>query len=844
MKAFHTIAIPHKDILEGKLTLDIFAADLHEVSLNKGIEEYRDADTFFKKTFLTQGLQNLIEIVDKRISGKGGDPVIQIQTPFGGGKTHSLIALYHKCKEKKVKTVVIVGEKIKAEDTLWGSIEKQLTGKNTKLTKDVAPGGEELKELLSANSPFVILMDEVLQYVTRAAGIKVGNSNLASQTIAFMQALTETVATIPNGCLMISLPSSVPEHYDQNAEKLYQQLQKVSGRLEKIYTPVEENEITSIIRKRLFSEIDEKEAKKIVDAFMEYSEKEAILPPGMFGTEYRDRFYSSYPFLPDVVDILYQRWGTFPNFQRTRGVLRLLSIVIHSLKKSKNSYITLADFDLSIQELRQELLKHIGPEYNGVIASDLTGNQAGSKLVDENLGKAYQGLSLGHRSATAIFMYSFSGGPVKGASTGEIKRAATTLENPSAIIEAALSKLEKELFFLQSLGDKYFFSNQPNLNRIVLTQMENIKNTEVHSFEQDLLQDSIKGAPFSTYLWEDRASNIPDNELLKLIIIKKENPDKIKEIISSKGQSPRVYRNTMFVLYPYEIEEGRLFESIKRKIAYENIEKDRNLNLSEEQKRDIKSELKKLDRSLLENIRRYYRVVAIPTKDGYRTLDLGVPTYGDIKGLDIDVYEKLRNAEEILENVAPLILVNKYLTSNEYVSTYQIFQATLKTPGEFRPINRSVIIRSVQRGVEEGLFGLGELLNNEPKCYYFKQQTDVALTENEIIISKELAAKLKAAEKKAEEGKTDFDEPEEEESKVSETKEIELEPNNLFESLNLKFTVPAGKVSNIMGIMNYLQQKFTKLDLEINASNGKLTKQEYEDKIQEALQQIGVEIYK
>src|SRR5690606_32579506 len=170
MKAFHTIAIPHKDILDGKLTLDIFAADLHEVSLNKGVDEYRDADTFFKKTFLTQGLQNIIDIVDKRISGQGGDPVIQIQTPFGGGKTHSLIALYHKCKEKNVKTVVIVGEKIKAEVTLWSLIEKQLTGKNTKLTKDVAPGGEELKELLSANSPFVILMDEVLQYVTRAAG--------------------------------------------------------------------------------------------------------------------------------------------------------------------------------------------------------------------------------------------------------------------------------------------------------------------------------------------------------------------------------------------------------------------------------------------------------------------------------------------------------------------------------------------------------------------------------------------------------------------------------------------------------------------------------------------------
>ena len=113
MKAFHTVAIPHKDILDGRLTMDVFAADLWEVSQNRGVDEYRDSETFFRKTYLTEGLEDLLGIVEKRLGGEGGDPVIQIQTPFGGGKTHALIALYHKTGKWGAKRVVIVGEKLK-----------------------------------------------------------------------------------------------------------------------------------------------------------------------------------------------------------------------------------------------------------------------------------------------------------------------------------------------------------------------------------------------------------------------------------------------------------------------------------------------------------------------------------------------------------------------------------------------------------------------------------------------------------------------------------------------------------------------------------------------------------
>jgi len=579
MKAFHTIAVPHKDILAGNLTLDIFAADLWEVIKNRAPDEYKDKDIFFKKTYLTAGLNNLMQIVGKRLKGGGGDPVIQIQTPFGGGKTHSLIAIYHKAKEWKVNKVVISGTALSPQETLWETIEYQLTGKVEKLKSKASPGKELIRELFVKCSPLLILMDEVLEYITKAAGVLVGASNLAAQSLAFFQELTEVASTLENVCILVTLPSSITEHYDQNAEKLFQQLQKVAGRIEKIYTPVKDDEITKIIRQRLFSNINKIDAKNIVTSFVEYAQNEKILPFGLEPSEYKNKFLDSYPFLPEVIDILYQRWGSFPTFQRTRGVLRLLSLVIYSLKESNKPYISLADFDLENQEIRQELLKHIGPEYNGIISADIIDKTSGSKKVDISLGDAYRGLSIATRAATAIFMYSFSGGQEHGATMQEIKRAAATIGNPTSAVAEALEQLRSKLFYLQTPEDKYFFNNQPNLNRILLTKIENIKEQNVVSLEKDLLKENLTYQNLKIFLWKENSSDIPDSEDLKLIILKRDDKTLMQNILNTKGQSPRVNKNTLIFLYPMESERSVFIDSLKRKIAYESIYQDSELKL-------------------------------------------------------------------------------------------------------------------------------------------------------------------------------------------------------------------------------------------------------------------------
>ncbi|MHA1795037.1 MAG: ATP-binding protein, partial [Promethearchaeota archaeon] len=843
MKPFHTITIPHDDILKGRLTMDVFAADLWQVVNNRGSDEYKDAETFFQKTYFTSGLKNLFDIVEKRLRGKGCDPIIQLQTPFGGGKTHALIALYHKAHEWKANTVVTVGTAFDTKETLWALLEKQLYGKVTHCSGSASPGTDIIRKILMPKQPTIILIDELLVYVTKAATVKVGDSNLAAQTITFINELTEAVRTMEKVCLVITLPASVVEHYDENAEKLFQKLQKVTGRMEMIFTPVEDNEIAKIIRQRLFSRIDEKEAKSVVASFLEYAQKEDILPAEIQASEYRKRFEDSYPFMPEVIDVLYKRWGSFHTFQRTRGVLRLLSLVVHHLMHSDRPYISLADFDLGNQEIRQELLKHIGSEFNGIIAADISDKDSGAQKVNVSLGRSYHGLKLGTRAATTIFLYSFSGGQEHGATLGEIKRSATTMQNPAPVVAEAVEHLKGKLFYLQSRGDRYFFSNQANLNRILLNYMENVKNEEIVELEKSLLRIAIQGHKFRTYIWEENPANISDSEEFKLVILKKEDSELIKNIFRSKGQTPRVYCNTIFILFPMESERVNFTTILKKKIAFDIILKDSHLKLSEEQRKEIKDEVAKLQSPLKGAIRRLYRKIAIPEKDGFKEKDMGIPTYGVGRSIDEELFEQLCMEGEILEKIAPLVLKEKYLRKQDYVFTNQLYLSALKTPGESRPLSRQVLESSINEGVQLGLFGLGILEDTQPKCRYFKEQAKATFTESEILINAEICEQWKKQETEATSASSEYQTEISKPEFVNNGDEITSDSPNFqkIEQLSLQFDVPKGKISNIMGVMNFLQSKFDVLEISIKTKDGTITKQEIEDKIEETFRQLNIE---
>lgn len=830
MKPFSTIAIPDKDILEGRLTMDVFAADLWEVFKGRAKEEYQDPTIFFRKTYTTCGLKTLLDIAEKRLKGEGGDPIIQIQTPFGGGKTHSLIALYHKAKELGANIIVLSGDKLKAgkeKPILWEEMETQLEGKIETLSGRVTPGGERLREVLEKHQPLLILMDEMHGYVVKALGVKVGDSNLASQTIAFLHELTGAIKTLDKTILFVSLPSSNP-YKDEKSEELLQALQSILGRLEKVYTPVQEEEISSVVRSRLFSSINENEAREIIEKFLDYADKERILPEGMEESHYRERFIKSYPFHPEVIDILYKRWGSFPTFQRTRGVLRLLALVVHSLKDSKNPFIRLGDFDLKNDEIKGELINYIGQEYNGIIAADITSADAGAKRVDRSLGDAYSSFSFGTKSATTIFMYSFSGGLEKGATISEVKLSCADLSTPSSIVVEVVSKLKENLFYIADTG--LFFANQPNLNRILLTKMDGIEETKQE--EKALLAKSLGKEYFEIYTWPNNSRDIADTKGLKLVILK--DRKRCKDFLENCGERPRVYCNTLIFLCPLESERIIFDNFVKKRIAWQLIEIDKTLRLTDEQKKGIKEKIKRAGLEEKEHLRNLYRLLLLPSKDELKEIDLGIPTYGADVTMNKEVYERLRSDGELLEKFSPLSLREKYLKDRDFVETKNILESFFRTPGEIRIIKDEVLKDSIKEGVKQGLFGVGSIENGKPICHHFKDEFSPEIAEGEILIKAELCKPKEVISN---------------EEYVKRTEDVQsiaslVSPSNNYRKISLKLNVPSGKLSDIARIVNYIKGKFREVNIrvEISTQDGKLSISEYEDKVREAINQAGVSV--
>ena len=851
MKPFVMCARPHRDIREGRFDLSVYAADLWSVFKGEGAEEYKNPQDFWNRTYITKGLGDLLDTVTKRLKGEGGDPVIQLQTPFGGGKTHSLIALYHKARDIKANVAVFVGTVFDPRDTkLWEEIERQLRGRVELLKGDISPGRDKVLKLLSEHQPLLILMDELSEYAVKCAGVKVGQSNLYAQTLAFMHELLEAVSLLPQTALVMSLPSSSLEYYDENAERMAQQLQKIAGRVEKVLTPIGDEEVPSVITRRLFEHIDQACARENIEEFLDYLERENLLPEDRH--TYREKFLRSYPFQPEVIEVLYHRWGSFPSFQRTRGILRLLALVVYSLKDSMRPFIRLSDFDLSNKDIREELLKHIDRTYESVIAEDITDQSARARKVDQELGDSYRPYRFGTRCATAIFMYSFSAGPDRGAHVSELKLACSEPGVESSIIDTTLMHLEEKLFYLANSRNPYYFSSTPNLNRVLFAKLENIDPIKIKEKERSLLREALGGSQyFDIYLFPSDTKDIPDTDRLKLIVL--ENKEDAKDYIDYCGQKPRVYKNVLFFLCPYEPERVGFQRQLAEGIAWQEIEQNANLTLTEQDKRKVKEKVEDFKKGTKELLRRLYRLVLYAGKEKVEEIDLGMPVRG-IERIDKEIYDRLRSENVIYEKLTPHYIVNQFLTTREYILTKPFLEVFYKTPGMPRLSSKDVLKNAISEGVREKLFGLGILSEDGPACKYFGTLAEPSFEEGEILIKKELCTEKEEKEKEIEPIPPEKGKPEMQINQPtgsssygspSTTGLIDAEHGSRsIKEFRLRVKVPTWRLPDVARTLRLIPEKFEEVELrlEVIAHGGKATKQFLQDKIEEGLKQAGCDI--
>lgn len=848
MKSFHQIAVPHRDIHEGKFTLETYAAKLWDVFNDEGPDEYRDSTTFFQRTYPTKNLRQVIDSVKSRLNGGNVDHFRPIKTPFGGGKTHTLIYLYHKFLEwYDKKPIVLVGTEMDpSRQTLWGEIERQLTGKVDVLSGNVSHGATAIKEILRNHQPVLILIDELLHYVNRADGITIGKTTLGEQTIAFVQELGEAITSLENVCVVATLPSSANEQLnDQRAAELFEKLKKFSGRIEDSISPVDDHDIPNIIRARLFQSTSgqiEDRAAPIIKDFVNYCAEEGILPEGMEQSEYRKQFEQSYPFLPSVIDVLYKRWGTLQSFQRTRGVLRLLSIVVHDLLKTDKPFISLGDFDLSNEHLKGELVRHLDDQFHSVIAQDVLGDNAGATKVNKLMTQNLWAKELGTRSARAIFMYSHSGAVTsRGATDAEIMRATVSRGIESANINTVLEKFRNQLFYLNVEDGKYLFTTESNILKMKLDRMENIDPRELEESEKQLVRDNITNNMFKIILWPKNSKDVENSHSIKLVILKENNTNLVNSIYNSVGEQPRVYRNNIFILTPVEGEKNRFLSSLKSKIAWEQI-KNGNVVLKEQQKKMLHQELTKENDRLRDYVKEYYSTLYVSEENEPRRNHVSVPLSTSQK-IDQIIYEYLKQESLINEQLGPFLIKTQYLKKNEYVETTQLYETMLKTPGERRPISRQVLEDAIKEGVLKEEFGLGEIEQEHPTCVYFGSEKYPVVTfeSGEVIMRSQMckSQKLPTAEElecNECEYKTinlnDF-----EEHKKSHLKSPE---SNVISSLNYSFSVPEGTVNYTGGMFLNISEKFRRFKLTIQATDGEMTRQDIEN-LKETLRQMSAD---
>lgn len=866
MRPWHSVVVPHADIRRGHFDEGTFAASLSDVVARRGPVDYWDADTFFRKTYPTQGLVQLLAAIVGRLAGTGyGEAVIQIQTPFGGGKTHALVALYHLFRAMptdvdlvahvlaasgaatvpEVRTVAFDGtaaDPVKGRSP-WGELAAQLGRYDLLAEHDrrrLAPGKDLLHALL-ADAPTLILMDEIAEYAAKA-------KEFQGQVMAFFQELTETVKVLPYCALVTTLPSSAP--YGEEGERALDQLQRIIGRVEAIYTPVEGTEIYEVIRRRLFEDLgDPQEAWHVAEAYWNlYQQLGEDIPAEAREAAYRERLYLAYPFHPQVIDILYERWSTFPTFQRTRGVLRLLAHVVADLYQRQHPapLIQAAHLNLAHPQIRDEFLKHIGNPFRGVIAADIVDGNAKAQRIDHDMGSEYARFNVASGLATAIFFGSFSGSERRGISAASLRLALLHEGIPPAIVGDALNRLENELWYLHVEGGLYQFRSQPNLNRVILEREESVNEEDIANEIRERLE-RLAGSDMKVYLFPASPADIPDTRDLKLAVLSGNRPAHnvatepfVRDLLNRTSSAFRAYRNTLLVLAADTGAIATLRMQIRRLLALKAIQADKNVlsTLSEEDKEALKLKIREAEGGIDFSLLTAYRYLARAGEEGIQWLDMGIPATGDRGPLTKRVRDFLREQDVLLDRLGPSHLLNKAMGQDEQEKPLvDLYEAFLRYPHLPLLAGEGVLWQAVQQGVKEGVFGLrsGENLYFQEEVPAYAVQAEAVLVRPEVARGEKDTLTTVTGSSTGNNVATSTD------PTVAGGPHIEG-----VRYLFMRMRVPWGKMSDFMrGVLMPLREDNADLHLEITLeaqSPSGIQRGTLEQKVYETLRQIGAEV--
>ncbi|TMQ78943.1 Swt1 family HEPN domain-containing protein [Candidatus Accumulibacter phosphatis] len=685
LKPWREVVMPHPDVASGRYQQAEFAADLWQVHLGEGTDEYRDPVEFFRRTYLTESLKGMLVGAVQRLTTGGGDPVVQLQTNFGGGKTHSMLALYHlfsgiaptelagidevmsaagASRIPPVRRVVLVGNKISPGNpstkpdgtvvrTLWGELAWQLGGKTAfaRLAADdeqATSPGDVLRELFNDYGPCVILVDEWVAYARQLHDQSDLPAGGFETQFTFAQLLTESAKLAKNCLLVISLPasdtSSSPHTQANDVEvggtrgrEALDRLRNVVGRVEASWRPASAEEGFEIVRRRLFQPLADptqfKDRDVVARAFADfYRTQQAEFPPECRENDYEKRIRAAYPIHPEVFDRLYTDWSTLVKFQRTRGVLRLMAAVIHSLweKGDRNPLILPGNVAIDDARVQSELTRYLSDNWVPVIEKDVDGPNSLPLKLDRdlpNLGR----VSACRRMARAIYMGSAptTAAAHKGIEDRRVKLGCAMPGESPAVFGDALRRLAGAGTYLYQDGPHYWYSTQPTVTKLAEDRAEQFKRNPdkvAQEIEQRLRKDLERKGDFARiHPMPATGADIPDDLDARLVVLGVNHPYSkegnsagevaARAILESRGNAPRLYRNTLVFLAADKTRLQDLDEAARKYLAWESILAEKGqLNLTPYQVTQAETQRAAADGTVTARLPETYQWLLVPVQ--------------------------------------------------------------------------------------------------------------------------------------------------------------------------------------------------------------------------------------
>lgn len=672
LRPWREIITPHPDVASGRYQQAEFAADLAQVYRGEGSDEYREPRSFFQRTFITEGLRLLLVGALRRLTDTGGDPVVELQTNFGGGKTHSMLALYHLCSGAaptdlpgsepvltaagvstlpNVRRAVLVGTALspakahrKADGTdvhtLWGELAHQLLGAQGYAfvaesdRAGVSPGSNELGALFRAASPCLILIDEWVAYVRQLYTRNDLPAGSFDANMTFAQALTEAARAVPGVLVVASLPASDIEIGGEAGREALTRLKNTFGRLESAWRPASAEEGFEIVRRRLFQPITDPshfpQRDAVVRAFCElYRAQSAEFPSHTRDVDYERRMQAAFPIHPELFDRLYNDWSTLEKFQRTRGVLRLMAAVIHVLWQRDDRSLLILPASVPVDEpaVQYELTRYMEDPWVPVIEKDIDGPNSLPLRLDKenpNLGR----YSATRRVARTLYLGSAPTFRMtnKGIEDRQIKLGCVQPGEGVAIFGDALRRLTDQATYLYQNAQRYWYATQPSVNRLAQDRAARLKADDAQDELLRRLRIAARqrGEFAAVHPAPAAGSDVPDEREARLVLLGPMHPHSskatdsaarrhVEALLDSRGSSPRTYRNALVFLAPDATRLNELDQATREYLAWKSIEDERDtLGLDSFQTNQAKTRREQFDDTVDQRIPETYIWLLVP----------------------------------------------------------------------------------------------------------------------------------------------------------------------------------------------------------------------------------------